>query len=71
MGEHPPHKLCYRIDEAANALGVCRSQVYKLAKRGELEVGTMAGRTVVLREKLEAFVAANYRPLEGVKGAVK
>lgn len=58
----PEWKLAYRIDEAASAIGVSRSTIYELVALGELELGKVAGRSVIRREQLEAYFARAYQP---------
>ncbi len=40
-------KLAYSIAETTRALGVCRATVWNLAKRNQLQVKRVAGRTLV------------------------
>lgn len=49
-------KLAYTVDEAARAIGVSRSTVYKLVRAGELETFTWCGRTLILAEVLSRAV---------------
>lgn len=54
-------KLALRIDEAGDAVGLSRAEIYRAIARGEL-VATKFGRaTRITREDLEAFVAAKRR----------
>ncbi len=57
----PGAKLAYRINEAADAIGVSRSTIYELIHRGELELGKVAGRSVILAENLEAYLKRAYQ----------
>lgn len=47
-------KLSFTVDEAAKAIGICRAQVYRLIKAGELEKFTWAGRTLIRADVLSA-----------------
>jgi excisionase family DNA binding protein len=51
-------KLAYQINEAAQASGLSRSTLYQLIKTGELKSVKAAGRRLVLRNDLEAFLAS-------------
>jgi len=64
------NKLAYRIDEAAEVLGVSRSTVYKLVRSGELELGTIAGRSVIRRDQLEAYFNRAYKGVTPHRGAI-
>ncbi len=57
MGE----RFAYQIDEAARALAVSRSTVYELIGKGELELGKLAGRSVIPTASLKAYFDRNYR----------
>lgn len=63
-----PQKLAYRIDEAAMALGLSRSRIYELIRDGELELGKLAGRSVIPREAVEAFYSRSYKPVTARRG---
>ena len=52
----PEDRLAYRIDDAAAAVGLSRSKLYKLAEAGQLQMTKVAGRTLVLREDLLALL---------------
>jgi len=47
-----PAKLAYTVDEAARAIGVSRSTVYKLIRAGELTTFTWCGRTLIRADVL-------------------
>ncbi len=55
-------KLAYNIPEAASAIGVSRSTIYEMISRGELELGKIAGRSVIPAESLREFFKRHYRP---------
>lgn len=48
--------LCYRIDDLSAVLGVGRTHIYHLINAGELVRIKSAGRTLVTRESVEAYV---------------
>lgn len=54
-----PHlPISYSVDEACEALGVGRTVIYGLLKRGALKRRKIGRRTIILRADLEAFVAS-------------
>lgn len=56
-------KLCYTIDEAAEAIGVGRTSVYRFARAGELQLSKLEGRTLVTRRALEEFLERKIVPI--------
>lgn len=48
-----PQKLSYNVNEAAAALGVSRSSIYKLVREGKLETFTWCGRTLIRADVLQ------------------
>jgi hypothetical protein len=62
MGQHfypeirPEDRLALRINEAVIATGLSRSSLYKLASLGKLRLTRVAGRTLILREDLQALL---------------
>lgn len=61
--------LTYGLIDAARALGIGRSSIYRLIAGGQLEARALGGRTVIPAASLHAFVAslppAPIRPLKG------
>jgi excisionase family DNA binding protein len=53
-----PEKLAYRIDEAAHASGIGRTSLYELIGSGQLKAFKAAGRRLIMRSDLEAFLAS-------------
>jgi excisionase family DNA binding protein len=51
-------KLAYRIDEAAQASGLGRTTLYELIGSGQLKAFKAAGRRLIMRSDLEAFLAS-------------
>ena len=51
-------KLAYRIDEAAQASGIGRTSLYELIGSGQLKAFKAAGRRLIMRADLEAFLAS-------------
>ena len=51
-------KLAYRIDEAVSASGLGRTTLYDEIKNRRLKAIKVAGRRLILREDLEAFLKA-------------
>lgn len=47
----------YTVDEARGILRIGRSLFYELVKNGRLPVVKLAGKTLVRREDLDAFIA--------------
>jgi excisionase family DNA binding protein len=64
-----PFKPIYRINEAADYLCISRRTLYELVRAGELELGKLAGRSVIKREQLDAYLARNYQRSGSMKGA--
>ena len=62
---HPPtaqaDKLAYNVNEAAQALGVGRSTLYKLINDGALPSTTIGSRRLIFRQDLDEFVARERR----------
>ncbi len=54
----PRDTLLYTIAEAQAALKCSRAQVYHLANRGLVRLSKMGGRTVILRDDMEALLSA-------------
>lgn len=50
-------KLLHEIEAAQDALGVGRTTIYNLAKKGQLELVKIGARTLVTDASLQAFVA--------------
>ena len=51
-----PQKLAYRIDEAVKACGLGRTTIYDEIKSQRLKSVKVAGRRLILREDLEAYL---------------
>ncbi len=51
-------KIAYRIDEAVEASGLGRTTIYEEIKSRRLKSVKVAGRRLILREDLEAFLKA-------------
>jgi excisionase family DNA binding protein len=49
----PCDRLAYSVDEACRLLSIGRTSLYELAKRDELRLVKIAGRTLVPRSELE------------------
>jgi excisionase family DNA binding protein len=57
MGQKVTERLAYKTQEAAEMLGIGRTFLYELIKRGELPVRKCGGRTLVLAEDLKLLLA--------------
>lgn len=57
-----PTKLAYSVTEAAQALGVGRSTLYKLLTDGDLPSTTIGTRRLIFREDLDDFVQRHRNP---------
>jgi excisionase family DNA binding protein len=53
-----PEKLAYRISEASVAMGIGKTSIYELINRGELKTIKVAGRRLILKADIEAFLSA-------------
>jgi excisionase family DNA binding protein len=51
-------KIAYQINEAVLASGLGRTTIYDEIKQGRLKAIKVAGRRLILREDLEAFLKA-------------
>lgn len=56
-----PSKLSYTVDEAASAIGVGRTTLYKLNKIGKLDFIKVQGRTLIRRSDLENLLRSDQR----------
>lgn len=54
-----PDKLAYRIDEAASAVGLGRTSIYDEIKAGRLKAVKVAGRRLILKADLEAYLRSH------------
>lgn len=48
--------LAYRVNEAAKVSGTSRNTIYRCIAAGQLPCARIRGRTLILREDLEAFI---------------
>lgn len=58
---HPdsaPPRLAYTVDEAAAALGISRSQLYKLLKKREIQSVLIGSSRRITPEAIRDFLAA-------------
>lgn len=53
---HNGERLLYRVGEAAEMLGICRSKAWELVARGDLESLKIDGSRRVTRQAIEAYV---------------
>lgn len=61
-------KLSYTVIEAAKALGVSRTQVYRMRRAGILPIVKLMGRSLVRHDDLQAVL--NRAPLLGDRPAL-
>jgi excisionase family DNA binding protein len=54
----PHEKLAYQINEAVQVSGLGRTTLYELIKSGKIRTMKAAGRRLILRSDLEAFLVA-------------
>ena len=52
-------KIAYRVDEAVRASGLGRTTIYDEIKSGRLKAVKVAGRRLILKADLEAFLRSN------------
>jgi excisionase family DNA binding protein len=52
------NKLAYSINEACAATGIGRTSLYELIANGQLKALKAAGRRLILRTDLEAYLAS-------------
>lgn len=52
----PFEKIAFRIDEAVRASGLGRTTIYNEIKAGRLKAVMVAGRRLILRSDLEAYL---------------
>ena len=48
-----PDRHAYRVKDACYQLGIAKTSLYELAKKGELKFIKIAGRTMVPRSEIE------------------
>jgi excisionase family DNA binding protein len=53
---HVGRGYALRINDAATYCGLSRATIYNLARRGELKIIRVAGRSLILRADLEAYM---------------
>lgn len=53
--KEPPAPLLYGINDAARALGIGRSNVYRMIHDGTLEARRLGGRIVIPADVVKAF----------------
>ena len=56
MEKQNPGKLAFQINEAVAASGLGRSTIYDLIRQGKIKTLKAAGRRLILREDLEAYL---------------
>jgi excisionase family DNA binding protein len=49
--------LAYRLSDAAEAIGLSRTSIWRLIRSGKIRVVTVGGRKLVVAESLKALVA--------------
>lgn len=52
-------RLAYSVDEACRLLSIGRTSLYELAKKNELQLIKIAGRTLVPRSEIERLTRVN------------
>lgn len=52
-------RLAFPVNEACYAMGIKRSLLYELIKRGEIEPVKIAGRTLIPRSEIERLTTPN------------
>ncbi|WP_181700890.1 helix-turn-helix domain-containing protein [Chthonobacter albigriseus] len=56
------------VNEAVRYSGLSRSTLYRMQAKGSLQMVRVAGRTLILREELERFIAAEAAAASSGKG---
>ena len=56
MGELVPGKLAYTLDQAAEAVGICKTSLRELIAEGDLVCLKLKGRVLIRRERLEELL---------------
>lgn len=51
-------KLCCSVNDAANAIGVCRATIYNWMREGRVETHRVGGRRLVKIESVKRLVGA-------------
>lgn len=54
--KQPPEKLAYQVNEAVHVSGLGRTTIYELIKAEKLKTVKAAGRRLIMREDLEAYL---------------
>lgn len=52
----PGAKLAYTVDEAGPAIGVSRTTVFEMIRKGEIVAKKVRGRTVISRDELKRVI---------------
>jgi excisionase family DNA binding protein len=52
----PPIRKGYRLNEASQLLGICRSSLYDLNKAGKIKFIKIAGRTIVPASEIDRII---------------
>ena len=52
-----PEVLAFTVPDACKALGIGRTNLYRLIGEGQLQARALGGRTVIPAESLRAFMA--------------
>lgn len=55
-GGDPAKPRARRINDAVKALGICRATIYVMAKRGELRLVRVGGRTLVPESEIDRLL---------------
>lgn len=61
MNQKSTEALALPISDAARLLGIGKTKLFDLVRTGALPAVRLGGRTLILREDLEAFTAARPR----------
>jgi excisionase family DNA binding protein len=56
--------IAVRVPDAARLIGLSRSRLYELMKRGEVEFVKIGGATLIPYDGLRAFIERQRRPAE-------
>ena len=56
LPEREPHPLAYCVEDAALALGVGRTLIFRLIKEGQLQALLIGRRTLISVQELDSFL---------------
>lgn len=69
LESHLPNKRGLTIDEAATYCGVHRATIYRVVRDGKLTIRKIAGRSIILKDDLDALLEGSTAPTQNREAA--